>query len=307
MKNTAKTTAMIKNDIEAYLAYLKTQKGLAENSLTAYRRDLEDFSAYLVLEKIPLEGLRRRHFRGFLAELHRKKLSRTSVNRKIAAIKGFFRYRLRLGRADTAAILEVESPRKDNYLPAFLFENEARDLIHFEDPSKEGSRDRALFHLLFATGIRISELTALQIDDIDFGLKQIKVLGKGNKERIVLFGPKCRKTLETYLSVRELFGTKKKNEPKSSTLFLNARGKNLTDRGVRYILDKRVNQISLQKKISPHSLRHSFATTLLANGADIRTVQILLGHAQLSTTQIYTHLGLDELKDIHYNYHPHGK
>jgi site-specific recombinase XerD len=287
------------DEIEKYLLYLSSQKGLSTNSIIAYQNDLSKFLNYLHSEKILLTNLNRSNLRNFMAYLNKNKLNKNSINRIISAIKGFIRYKIRSGYIDTANILEIESQRKNQYLPVFLFEDEFEKLINFNCITKEDFRDRTIFELIFSSGLRISEVENLNLYDLNKS-NEIKIIGKGNKERIVLFGEKCRKCIDEYLLKRHEF------IPKDKSLFLNHLGKKLTVRGMRYLLDKRLMQISLNKRISPHSLRHSFATCLIRNGADIKTVQTLLGHSSIATTQIYTHLGLDELKDIHNKYHPHG-
>jgi len=288
------------DELEKYLQYLFSQKGLSENTLISYRNDLLKFSGYLKSENLNLTNLKRFEFRGFLAKLHALKMDKRSINRTLSAIKGFIKYKMRFGYIDTANILEVESQRISQYLPVFLFDEEMEKLISFNCTKKEDFRDVTIFELIFSTGLRVSELVGLDLSDI--GKENvIRITGKGNKERFVLFGNRARICLNEYILKRNEF------KPAENALFLNNTGTRLTDRGVRFVLEKRLNEMSFDKKISPHSLRHSFATCLIRNGADIRTVQTLLGHESLSTTQIYTHLGLDELKDIHYKFHPHGK
>lgn len=295
----------IKTEIKKYLLYLKIQKGLSPNSILAYEKDLVKFFQYLETENICFEQLKRNHLRGFLAELNNQKMKKTTINRVLAGIKGYIRYKIRKGFDDSSNILEIESQKKDNYLPNFLFQDEMKLLLSFDCIKKEDFRDKTIISLLFSSGIRVSELVCIDIEKINLEARQIKVTGKGNKERIVLFSQQCKTILLEYLQQRDSFINKKQEE--SQALILNLQGTRLSDRGVRKIIKKRIEQVCLKKNISPHSLRHTFATTLLKNGADIRSVQLLLGHSQLSTTQIYTHLGLDELKDIHYKYHPHGK
>lgn len=291
------------NEINKYLDYLKTQKGLSEKSIEAYKNDLHKFNDYLINQNIELNNMQRHQFRGFLTLLNNQKLNPVSINRTLASVKGLIKYRLRFGIKDTAGILEIESLKTDKYLPVFLFDNEMNELIGNECRDKNDFRDNAIFELIFATGVRVSELVNINTEDFYYANNQIRVKGKGNKERIVLYGKKCYEIINNYLKVRNDFNPVK-NE---NGLFLNKFGKRLTDRGVRLIFEKRLKTLSFKKNISPHSLRHTFATSLIRNGADIRTVQTLLGHASLSTTQKYTHLSLDELKDIHYKYHPHGK
>ncbi len=288
-------------EINNYLDYLTSQKGLSEMTILSYKNDLMKFYNFLESENLNIEELKRYHFRNFLAELNNLKLNNTTINRILASVKGYIKYKIRFNYKDSAGILEVESQKTNKYSPVFLFDKEFNELISFKLENITDYRDRAIFELIFSTGVRVSELISINIKSIN-GDNEIKIKGKGNKERIVLFGKKCREVLNDYIKLRNEISPDEEN-----ALFLNKEGKRLTDRGIRYIFKKRIIEISLNKNISPHSLRHSFATSLIKNGADIRTVQILLGHSSLSTTQKYTHLGLDELKDIHFKYHPHGK
>jgi len=288
-------------EINNYLDYLTSQKGLSEMTILSYKNDLMKFYNFIESENLNIEELKRYHFRNFLAELNNLKLNNTTINRILASVKGYIKYKIRFNYKDSAGILEVESQKTNKYSPVFLFDKEFNELISFKLENITDYRDRAIFELIFSTGVRVSELISINIKSIN-GDNEIKIKGKGNKERIVLFGKKCREVLNDYIKLRNEISPDEEN-----ALFLNKDGKRLTDRGIRYIFKKRIIEISLNKNISPHSLRHSFATSLIKNGADIRTVQILLGHSSLSTTQKYTHLGLDELKDIHFKYHPHGK
>lgn len=288
------------NEIIFFVNYISSQKGLSENTILAYESDLRKFFEYLEKENLNLDELKRFHFRGFLNDLSRQKLSKTSINRIISAVKSFIRFKIRSGYKDKASILEVESQKKSQYLPNFLFDEELNQLLSFDRNKKEDYRDAAIFELIFSTGLRVSELVSIDLSDINES-KEIRIIGKGNKERIVLYGERAKSMLNQYMEVRSLF------KPKEDALFLNNRGKRLTTGGVEFLLEKRINEVCLTKRISPHGLRHSFATHLIRNGADIRSVQTLLGHASLSTTQIYTHFDLDKLKEMHYKYHPHGK
>ncbi len=287
---------------ETFLNYIKSQKGLSDNSIKAYGKDVERFLEYLSEEELQLEGLQRHQFRGFLAELNYRKLSKTTINRVLAGVKCYIEFLVRGGYKDTAGILELEGLRTPEHLPTFLYEKEVAELVDFECKTRLDFRDRLILQMLFSTGMRVSELVAVNLTDISFSQKEIRTIGKGNKERIVLFNDKCKRFMDEYLAIRGEF----RSEPTERALFLNDRGGRLSDRSVRTILKNRMYDTSIRAKISPHSLRHSFATALLRNGADVKSVQTLLGHSNLSTTQIYTHLTLDELKDVHSHFHPHG-
>lgn len=287
---------------EKYLAYLRSQKGLSERSVEAYRKDMERFLAYLRKEGLDSQQIERAHFRAFLAELNYQRLSKSTINRIIAGVKSYIRFLVREGERDQADILEVESLKRPKHLPKFLFEKEVQELLDFECKDKSDYRDRLIIELLFSTGMRVSELVSVDVTDISHKAREIRITGKGNKERIVLFSKKCSEILDSYLKIRGQFPVL----PGERALLLNVRGGRISDRSVRSILERRVKSSSLNRGVSPHALRHSFATFLLGKGADIKTVQSLLGHANLSTTQIYTHLTLEELKEVHATFHPHG-
>lgn len=288
--------------LKPFIAYLQAQKGLSEKSVTAYTKDVSMFLDFLENENLDLDNLERQNMRAFLAECSHKHLSKTSINRILSGIKNYIRFLCRSGYKDTAGILEIESMRKPEHLPNFLFEKEVTELADFECLTNADYRDKLIIELLFATGLRVAELVSINLTDISYKMREIRIIGKGNKERIVLFNRQCEKALSDYLKIRTSF----KPLPAENALLLNNRGTRLSDRSIRNILNKRIVTTAIHKNISPHALRHSFATYLLQNGADIKTVQTLLGHSNLSTTQIYTHLTLEELKDVHATFHPHG-
>lgn len=246
----------MKEQIESFLKYLAVQKGLSENSLIAYKKDLFKFENYFAAESLDLEGLKRFEFRGFLAELNRQKLCNKTINRILAAIKGFIKYKIRFGYKDTAGILEVESQKTSRYLPTFLFDEEIDQLISFKCSAKEDYRDRAIFELIFSTGIRISELVSLNIDNFNSSQNEIRITGKGDKERIVLYGNRCKKYFQEYLLVRKNFLQKFDEK----ALFLNKNGKRIGQRGIRYVLSKRIQQVALKKKYFS-----SFSKTFFCN------------------------------------------
>ncbi len=295
------------SEIDCFIDYIASQKGSSPNTINAYRKDLTKFFNFLSNKTIDFDTLDRNSVRGFLTELINSGISNRSVNRLLAALKGFIKFKTRTGYQDSAGILELDSFKIPSYLPVFLFDNELEKLIAFECATLFDYRDRAIIELFFSTGLRVSELVGLTINHFSNRDFTLKVKGKGNKERIVVYNELSLKFLDEYLEVRESEQSKKGLSNKSDALFVNFHFMQLSDRAVRTIINKRIEQSAVMKNISPHSLRHSFATSMLRNGADIRTVQILLGHSKISSTQIYTHLTTDELKDMHYKYHPHGK
>ncbi len=288
--------------LKPFITYLQAQKGLSPKSVTAYTKDISMFLDFLENENLELNNLERQNMRAFLAECNHRGLSKNSINRILSGIKSYTRFLCRNGYKDTAGILEIESQRKPEHLPNFLFEKEVNELTDFECNTSQDYRDKLIIELLFATGLRVAELISINLTDISHKMREIRITGKGNKERIVLFSQQCEKILSSYLQIRASF----KPQPTENALLLNNRGTRLSDRSIRNILNQRIINTAVHKKISPHTLRHSFATYLLQNGADIKTVQTLLGHSNLSTTQIYTHLTLEELKDVHATFHPHG-
>ena len=305
IKNHENITKVIKmdepnKDILDFTNYLAAQRGLSKNTINSYTKDLISFFDYLESEHLDLEHLQRYHIRGYLAHLKHNKLTATSINRHISALKTFIKYKKRFGYVDRASILEIESLRTNKYLPNFLFYEEFDKLISFDLHDKQDYRDRAIFQLIFATGMRVSEVVSLNLSHLNAPNNEIHIIGKGNKERIVIYGQSAKTDLHNYLKYRQDF------HPVDNALFVGTSGKRLSDRSIRYVLDKRIEEVALAKHISPHSLRHSFATLMIQNGANIRTVQTLLGHSKLSTTQIYTHLGIDQLKNACHKYHPHG-
>ena len=238
----------------------------------------------------------------FLKELNDKKDSNSTISRKISALRGFYKYLLKEEYCEKNPFSLVSLPKKEKKLPRFFYYNELESLLEVSDLSTPlGQRDRLILEMLYATGVRVSELVNIKLNDISD--HEIKVLGKGNKERIVRFGTYALEILDMYLKD----GYKKLNVKNIDYLFLNNRGDQLTTRGVKYILDKVIDKTSIDKKISPHMLRHTFATHLLNEGCDITSVSELLGHASLSATAIYTHVTNDRLKEVYYHTHPRAK
>lgn len=236
--------------------------------------------------------------RGYLAFLYRKGLSKTTVARKLATLRSFFRFLLREGRVSVNPARRVASPKLEKYLPRFLTVDQAIDLMTVPEGEKNSAlRDRAILETFYSTGIRLSELVGLDLPDVDFNGGMIKVFGKGRKERIVPIGRKAVEAIQAYLTVRP---------PSGQGLFCNERGGRLTGRSVGRIVKKYMKEID-RPALTPHSLRHTFATHLLEGGADLRSVQELLGHASLSTTQRYTHLQIDHLMAVYDKAHPRGE
>jgi integrase/recombinase XerC len=286
--------------LAAFLRYLALEKNASPHTLRSYRRDLEQFRAYLAdaagdRGQRPLPEFDARLVRGWLARLHARGLDPVSVGRKLAALRSWCRFLVRRGWLARSPALEVRGPRPGRKLVSFLPIDEAAALLDAQDAS---ARDRAILELLYATGLRVSELVGLALDDVDRGERTVRVLGKGGKERIVPFGSKAAVGLEAYLHVR---GTA------AGPLFLNARGSGLSARSVHTLVRRRARAAGLSRRVSPHTLRHTFATHLLDAGADLRMIQELLGHSRLSTTQRYTHVAADQLMRVYDRAHPRAR
>ena len=282
--------------IEKFIRYLEIEKNYSKYTISNYRLDLEGFKKFLgdsALEKIDYLVLRK-----YLAILKEKNLKNRTVGRHLSTLRSFFKFLIREGHLKTNPIASLSSPKQEKPLPLFLTEEEVTKLIgSVKLDDERGFRDRAVIETFYSTGIRVSELVGLNIEDIDFIGAVIKVLGKGKKERIVPIGDIALSAIRAYLERR-------KKEQEAGALFLNKSGKRITDRGIRNIIDKYIRIASIRQGVSPHTLRHSFATHLLNRGADLRSVQELLGHVNLSTTQIYTHLTTEKLKKVYDKAHP---
>lgn len=283
--------------IDKFLRYLEIERNYSKHTLLNYRLDLKNFEKFL--SGTALEACDYLTLRKYLAHLKENNLSARSVGRKLSALRSFFKFLTREGYLKTNPILIILSPKQDKHLPLFLTEDEVARLIEAALPKdtkdERGLRDRAILETFYSTGIRISELVALSLPDIDFISGVVKVMGKGKKERLAPIGEKALSAIRAYLD---------KRKKQTDTLFLNKNNARITDRGVRNIVKKYISLAGIKHGVSAHTLRHSFATHLLNRGADLRSVQELLGHANLSTTQIYTHLTTDKLKNVYDKAHP---
>lgn len=288
--------------LSEYLEYLKYQKNYSDETIHSYSIDIEEFLDYINSECVNICEVGYDVVKAWLINLDEKKNKSTTVSRKISSLRGFYKYLINNKVIDSNPFSLVSLPKKERHLPRFFYYNELEEM--FQVPKLNtalGQRDRLLLEMLYATGVRVSELVNIKVSDING--EEIKVLGKGNKERIVEFGDYAESILELYLNE----GYKSLNVKKSEYLFLNNRGGKLTTRGVRYILDNIINKTTIDKKISPHMLRHTFATHLLNEGCDLLTVQELLGHESLTATSIYTHITNDRLKEVYFKCHPRAK
>ena len=287
--------------IASFIGHLQDERNLSAHTLRAYGEDLAQLADHLRAElgrEARPEDVDTLLLRSFLARLHREGLRKASAARKLSAIRTFFRYLCREGRLAANPARSLLSPRRERHIPAVLSEAETAALLEMPGDGLLSLRGRAILELLYATGARCAELVGLDVGDVDLSDRTILVLGKGRKERYLPFGHPAAAALEAYLPARASC------RPRSDALFVNARGGRLSDRSVRRLVAARVQAVSLARRISPHSLRHSFATHLLARGADLRSIQELLGHASLSTTQRYTHVETSRLLDIYRKTHP---
>ncbi|PYQ13251.1 MAG: tyrosine recombinase XerC [Acidobacteria bacterium] len=291
----------MKRSIAAFRRHLERERNASPHTVRAYLDDLGQFTAHLraELDREPRpRDVDHLLIRGFLARLHRQGLKKSSAARKLATLRTFFRYLCRQGILSSNPARPILSPRLERLIPAHLEEAQVARLVEVEGEGAAAIRARALLELLYATGIRCSELVGLDLPEVDFEARFVRVLGKGRKERVVPFGEPARRALGDYLPVRS------RARPRTDALFVNARGGRLTDRSVRLIVERRVRQLALSQRVSPHGLRHSFATHLLERGADLRAIQELLGHARLSTTQRYTHVDARHILEIYKKTHP---
>jgi len=308
--------------LERYLGYLESVRGLSPNSIKAYARDICGLSEFLSREEYAEDSVD--WVRPFLGELSRRGLSARSVNRMLSSIRGYFRFKVRMSLGGLNPLESVRGLRTERKLPSFLFETEVESFLEDVDGGSWERRDRALFEFLYSTGCRVSEAVALNTTDLALKEGTVVVRGKGNKERNVFVGEAARRALREYLDERSGGEAAARSEAagrsfttaraagqrttgRETALFINRRGGRLTDRGVRFVLERHLKRLAFERRVSPHTFRHSFATHLLNQGADIRVVQELLGHAGLSTTQIYTHVGLDRLKQVYRGAHPHAR
>jgi len=293
--------------VDRFLAYLQDQRRASPETLRAYEGDLAQFGAFLSEEHAggPAPGPEKIDalaVRGFIARLSRGGLGKSSIARKLSAVRSFLDHAVREGRIESSPATAVRTPRAPKPLPKELTVDEVFTLLdHIAEGGVAAPRDRAILEFLYASGLRVSELVSLDLDDLDVGGGFVRVTGKGNKERLVPFGTKAMRALEGWLAASRAL---RERGSAAEAVFLNLRGGRLTDRSVRRILDRRLREAAIQGHVSPHVLRHSFATHLLGAGADLRAIQEMLGHASLSTTQRYTHVSMDALMRVYDRSHP---
>lgn len=289
--------------LDEFLRVIQVEKNFSVHTVKEYERDIMQFIEFLNLEGIEdFKEVEYLHARLFVTKLYEEKMSRATISRKISSIRTFFRFLNRDYGMDASPFLSLYHPKKEKLLPHFFYEDELAQLFEAnKGEDLKSIRNMAILELLYATGIRVSECVAIELDDIDFHYSILRVMGKGRKERIVPFGQYAHDALLKYVNEARPILMKNK---KHNRLFVNLRGGELTDDGVRYILNEMIQKASMHTKIYPHMLRHTFATHLLNNGADLRSVQEMLGHANLSSTQIYTHVTKEHLRSTYMKAHP---
>ncbi|UDI78225.1 site-specific tyrosine recombinase XerD [Staphylococcus taiwanensis] len=289
--------------IEEYLKFIQIEKGLSENTIGAYRRDLKKYQTYMNEQKIAhIDFIDRQTIQECLGHLIDEGASSKSVARFISTIRSFHQFALREKYAAKDPTVLIETPKYEKKLPDVLEVDEVLQLLETPDLNKNnGYRDRTILELLYATGMRVSELIQIEIDDINLIMGFVKVFGKGNKERIIPLGDTVIEYLDTYINTVRPQLLKKTI---TNVLFLNMHGKALTRQGIWKMIKQYGLKANITKTLTPHTLRHSFATHLLENGADLRAVQEMLGHSDISTTQLYTHVSKTQIRQMYNQFHP---
>lgn len=271
------------------------QKNYSTHTLTSYINDLYYFYIYNNKDLLDVDET---DVRNYLEHLNKIKESSSTIRRKISTFKSFYKFLYTNGYMDKKKypLTRIVYPKAPKRLPKFIYYNDLLEIIHESSLDKDSTRDRLIIEMLYATGLRVSELINIKLSDIDFDNKRIVVCGKGNKERVVYYGDYASEALEEYLNAHP--------KREHNYLFMNSRGGKITDRGIRYIIDNIMKRLSVKTHVTPHVLRHTFATDMLNNGCDIRVVQELLGHSSLKATEIYTHVTNEQLKKVYYSCFP---
>jgi len=295
----------VKKLIDNFITYIKSEKHYSDNTIISYKSDLELFYFFLKEEKIDnIKIIDYQIIRKFLNYLYDKKYTNKAIARHISSLRSFYKYLKKEKVVSNNPMVLISNPKIEKKLPKIVYSNELESILNTPDTNTTlGLRDALILELLYSTGVRVSELVNICIQDINMNKKEIRIFGKGSKERIVLFGNRCLELINTYI-------TKSRSELNKNNLdylLLSKTGKKINQREIRYIIDDVVKKTGLKMHISPHVLRHTFATDLLNNGADLRSVQELLGHESLSTTTIYTHVSNEYLRKVYLNAHPRAR
>lgn len=295
----------MEKQIRNFLNYLQIEKNYSKYTILNYERDINDFFVFLKKEMInSFEEVDYKLLRSYLNLMFNKKYSSKTVSRNLSSLRTFFKYLLKMGIIKTNPMVLISNPKEEKKLPTYLNYKQLESILDMPDKNTViGLRDACILELLYSTGVRVGELVNIQIKDIDFSQNRIKILGKGNKERYVLFGKKCYDLINDYLDNSRL----KLIKEVTDYLFLNQRGTRISVRTVEMIVDDVVRKSSIKFNVSPHTLRHTFATHMLDNGADLNSVSELLGHSSLNTTAIYTHVSNERLRQVYLNCHPRAQ
>jgi len=301
---------MMNDQIRDYQTYLTSERNVSEHTRMAYIKDVEEYAEFLQKNNFidNIDGILNvaaETVRAYLGYLFRRKVKKVTVNRKISSLRSFYKFLIRSGKTKNNPAGMIQSSKTEKYMPNFLSVDEMFELLHAQnDTSTAGLRNRAILELFYSSGLRLGELAGLNVMDLDFDQALVKVRGKGRKERIVPVGAPARKVLQEYLAKTREVRKKTSEDVFNSPLFLNLRGVRITARSIARIVDEATKKSKIGRKISPHALRHTFATHLLNAGADLRSIQELLGHESLSTTQKYTAVNINRMMEIYDKAHP---
>lgn len=295
----------MKKYIKEFEEYLSSELNYSENTIKNYIKEIEKYELFLERGKINFKNINRDQVRLYLKYLDEEKLKNSSIGRNLSALRSFYKFLFNEDIVLNNIFLLINNPKKEKKLPDFLSEIEIEDLLNIYDlKDYSGIRNRLILELLYSTGVRVSELINIKLKDINYDNKTILIFGKGSKERLVLFNDYTLFLLNKYLSSSRNIYLKDRNV---EYLILNKYGNKLSARSVQKLVNNCTNSLALKHRVTPHTIRHTFATHLLNNGADIKSVQELLGHESLSTTQIYTHITNERLRSVYLKTHPHGK
>ena len=286
--------------IKEYLDYLEFERKYSLYTVDNYDKDITDFKGFLIIKKIlDFAKVDYQIARDYMVNLYSKNYSNKTICRHISSLRNFYKFLLANNYVKDNPFDLIGNPKIEKKLPNFLYYNDLEKIMDIPDQNTDlGIRDELIIELLYATGVRVSELVNIKIKDIDFKEKSIRIFGKGKKERIVLFGDKALELINNYLNTREY---------SSEFLILNSRGDKITERGIRVVLDKNVKKSGVKTHVTPHTMRHTFATHMLNEGANLITVQELLGHENLATTQVYTHVSNERVRNVYLSTHPRAK
>ncbi|MEN2344922.1 site-specific tyrosine recombinase XerD [Lentilactobacillus parabuchneri] len=289
--------------IEDYLHYLQVERGLSANTIQSYRQDLQEADAFFKTQTKSIAEIDQFVILNFLEQLQQQHKARNTVIRVVSTLRRFFQYLVQFGVIKDDPMLKVDSPKKAQTLPDVLTVTQVNQLLSMPNINQKlGIRDRAILETLYATGLRVSELVNLKLGDLHLPMNFLQTIGKGDKERIIPISDVAVDWLNRYLTTTRV--ALLDGKPNTEFIFLNAHGRQLTRQAIWLMIKKYVNQAGIKRHVTPHTLRHSFATHLLENGADLRIVQELLGHSDISTTQIYTHVSHQHLTEVYNKYHP---